>query len=132
MLRGHFRSDLVRDVDGRVLGIHSAGVGVDDDVVFTASARPQAFQPVDGEYCRVQTVLRTPLVLDRRHGPPRPGLDVGVSGARRPLLPGGGEEVAGLSGGGEQDHCLLDEMSQVIALLAAERLLGSAMKPLLA
>ena len=31
---------------------------------FTVSARPQAFQPVDGGSCRVEVVLRTPLVLD--------------------------------------------------------------------
>ena len=46
---------------------------------FTASARPQAFQPVDGGSCRVEIVLRTPLALDiAATGPPRPGLDVGV------------------------------------------------------
>src|SRR6516164_7296173 len=31
---------------------------------FTVSARPQAFQPVEGGSCRVEVVLMTPLALD--------------------------------------------------------------------
>src|ERR1700682_3843738 len=116
-LSGHFGGDLVGDVQRRVRGVGAASVAVDNDVVFycqrpsTAPAGGIGVQlSCGGAQCAVGVGYRP-------HGPFRIGLGVGVLAAGRPLLSGDGKEGAGLFGGREEHHRLLDIMSEVIALL---------------